>query len=105
MSLYNRIPLFRDIRVIRNEVTKLAYGPSSSQTNTAIILNDFHLENHPRYNDPLRLLKYGHQVNSQNAEDGMIREIFRCIGVTNRIFAEIGIEDGSEINTSFLLSQ
>ena len=38
-------------------------------------------------------------------EDGMIHEIFRRIKTTNRVFAEVGIGDGSENNTAFLLSQ
>lgn len=40
---------------------------------------------------------------SQNGEDGIIAEIFRRIGTTNKFFAEIGVEDGSECNTANLL--
>ena len=75
--------------------------------NTANIIRlvDFELDRNPRYSDERRLLRFGFQVNSQNAEDGMIHEIFRRIGVGDRIFAEIGISDGTENNTAFLLSQ
>ena len=80
---------------------------ASNNINTAnvIRLMDFELDRNSRYNDERRLLKFGFQVNSQNAEDGMIHEIFRRIGVGKRIFAEIGISDGTENNTAFLLSQ
>jgi len=68
-------------------------------------LIDFELADHPRYSDRRRLLRYAAQVCSQNGEDGMIAEIFRRIGTTNRVFAEVGVGDGNETNTSFLLSQ
>ncbi len=41
---------------------------------------------------------------SQNYEDGMIAEIFRRIGATQKTFLEIGVGDGSENNTTALLS-
>jgi hypothetical protein len=44
-------------------------------------------------------------VCSQNGEDGIIREIFRRIGTSDRIFAEVGVGDGTENNTAFLLAQ
>ena len=40
---------------------------------------------------------------SQNGEDGIIAEIFRRIGTTDRFSVEIGVEDGSECNTALLL--
>lgn len=55
--------------------------------------------------DPRRLQRYSFQVNSQNGEDGIINEIFKRIGTTNRVFAEIGIGDGTVNNTAFLLMQ
>jgi len=68
-------------------------------------LVDFDLRDHPRYGDPQRLLRYQAQVCSQNGEDGIIHEIFCRIGTGTRIFAEVGVGDGSENNTAFLLSQ
>jgi hypothetical protein len=80
---------------------------ATNNVNTANIIRliDFELDRNSRYMDEQRLLKYGFQVCSQNAEDGMIHEIFRRIGTSNRVFAEIGISDGTENNTAFLLSQ
>ncbi len=56
-----------------------------------------------RYENPLRLNRYEHQVFSQNGEDGIIAEIFRRIDVGNKKFLEIGIGNGLENNTAFLL--
>jgi len=63
------------------------------------------LEHTPRYQEPLRLPRHAFQVNSQNGEDGIIHEIFRRIGATSRRFVEVGVGDGTENNTAFLLSQ
>lgn len=57
----------------------------------------------PRHADPKRLLRYGFKVYSQCDEDGIIQEIFRRIGTTNRVFVEFGVEAGSECNSVKLL--
>jgi hypothetical protein len=59
----------------------------------------------PRYLDPKRLHRFEHQVFSQNGEDGVISEIFRRIGTTDRSFVEIGVGDGLENCTTYFLSQ
>jgi hypothetical protein len=46
---------------------------------------------------------YGWKVFSQSDEDGIISEIFRRIGTTNKMFVEFGAEAGSENNTRLLL--
>lgn len=94
--------LAKDIELRAREVRAATNNMNTAQV---IRLLDFELTGNPRYNDERRLLKYGFQVCSQNAEDGMIHEIFRRIGTTNRVFAEIGISDGTENNTAFLLSR
>ncbi len=57
----------------------------------------------PRYSDPKRLNRFESKVYSQAGEDGIIREIFSRIGVTNRFFVEFGSGDGQENNSVFLL--
>src|SRR5213595_496662 len=57
----------------------------------------------PRYADPKRLLRYGYKVYSQNDEDGIIAEIFRRIGTTDRRFVEFGVETGIQCNSVKLL--
>jgi hypothetical protein len=58
-----------------------------------------------RYADNKRLNRYEHQVFSQNGEDGIIAEIIRRIGGADHSFVEIGVGDGLETNTTYLLCQ
>jgi hypothetical protein len=58
-----------------------------------------------RYADPKRLERYGFKVYSQFEEDGIIQEIFRRIGTTDRRFVEFGVENGLENNTLKLLAE
>jgi hypothetical protein len=59
----------------------------------------------PKYQDPKRLTRHMARVFSQNGEDGIIAEVFRRIGTTNRYFVEFGASDGTENNTVLLLQQ
>ncbi len=45
----------------------------------------------------------GFKVYSQNDEDGIIEDIFRDIGTTNKTFCEIGVGDCVENNTHYLV--
>ncbi|MDP2709108.1 MAG: hypothetical protein Q8O93_03620 [bacterium] len=51
-----------------------------------------------------RLTRYERKVFSQGGEDGIIEEIFKRIGVTDKIFMEFGIGDGTENNSLNLLA-
>jgi hypothetical protein len=61
------------------------------------------LMSHKKYQDPKRLNPYQFKIFSQHGEDGIIAEIFRRIGTTNRSFVEFGASDGRENNTAYLL--
>jgi len=63
------------------------------------------LKAQPRYSDSQCLIRHEAQFFSQNGEDGILAEIFRRIGTTNQRFVEIGIGNGLECNTTFLLQQ
>lgn len=56
-----------------------------------------------RMQDPKSLEAYGYKVYSQNDEDGIIHEIFRRIGATNKTFIEFGVQNGLECNSHLLL--
>lgn len=56
-----------------------------------------------RMREPLALENFGYRVYSQNDEDGIIREIFRRIGTRTKEFIEIGVENGLECNSHYLL--
>ena len=61
------------------------------------------LRSRPNCVDPKRLTPFGSKVYCQCDEDGIISEIFRRIGTTNKCFVEFGIGDGLENNTRALL--
>jgi len=56
-----------------------------------------------RSTDPKLLTPYGYSAFSQNDEDGMIQELFKRIGTTNRFFFEFGCGNGLESNSTYLL--
>ena len=58
---------------------------------------------HPRYQQPDKLNRFEFQAFSQFGEDGIIEEIFKRIGTTNRYFVEFGVEHGYETNSTYLL--
>jgi hypothetical protein len=53
--------------------------------------------------DPLALAPYGFTAYSQSDDDGMIEEVFRRIGTTNREFIDFGCAEGIENNTTYLV--
>jgi len=80
-----------------------------NKTRSILKLNAWELSrkflNEPRSLENKRLLKYGFKAYSQNDEDGIIQEIFNRIGVVNKNFVEIGVGNGLENNTLYLLVQ
>ena len=60
----------------------------------------------PRYADRRRLNQHEFRVYSQSGQDGIIQEIFRRIGSTNKVFVEFGVGAGGgfENNTTYLLA-
>ncbi|MDA8245006.1 MAG: hypothetical protein M0025_12915 [Elusimicrobia bacterium] len=81
---------------VRDEIRRL-----SEISIQSLLANE--LNNNPRYQDKKRLNRYEFQVNSQGGEDGIIQEIFRRIGTTNKVFVEFGAGNGLENNTAYLL--
>lgn len=53
--------------------------------------------------NPRRLEPFGFKVYSQNDEDGILEEIFRRLGIVGGTFCEIGVENGLECNSLYLL--
>jgi hypothetical protein len=104
-KFYRCLPGTRELCQILDSLERIHAELSLHRAFEAIRFFDLELLNLPRYSDPRRLQRYASQVNSQNGEDGIIHEILRRVGSTNRLFAEVGVGDGSENNTAFLLSQ
>lgn len=53
--------------------------------------------------DPKRLESFGFKVYSQNEEDGILEEIFNRLGIVEGRFCEIGVQNGLECNTLYLI--
>jgi hypothetical protein len=53
--------------------------------------------------DPQRLEPYGFKVYSQGDEDGILEEIFRRLRIEKGTFCEIGVENGLECNSLYLV--
>jgi hypothetical protein len=104
-ALYRRLPLIHELSDIRDSLADLRNQQRQLHAAQMVRLLDVELADHPRFGDPLRLLRYQAQVCSQNGEDGMVHEIFRRIGTTDRVFVEVGVGNGAVNNTAFLLSQ
>lgn len=91
-----KLPLIKDFLEIRNNIRILKNNRIDDYINN-------HMYGNPRYQNPKKLNKFEHQVYSQHGEDGIIAEIFKRIGTTNRFFVEFGTETGMCNNTTCLL--
>lgn len=103
-SVYRSLPIIRDIRQIRDTLYQM------DRRQQQLLLS--HLEEYTRrllederYSSPQRLNRYEMQVFSEGGEDGILGEIFRRIGVASRTLVEIGVGDGLQNNTAFLVLQ
>lgn len=78
-------------------------GYAALTSNALYAMRRESLLSNERNRDPKRLLGHGFRGYSQHDEDGMVQEIFKRIGVSNRVFVEFGVGDGTENNTVYLL--
>jgi hypothetical protein len=102
--LFQALPIIRQLRTIQDQLAGLKQHLRLVESAKLIEVFETLKASNERYRDPKRLLVYGAQYWSQNYEDGMITEIFRRIGIVSKTFLEIGVGDGSENNTTALLS-
>lgn len=107
--LSRKVPFYGHLLKANEEqgrrITDLRYVLEDMVNRQAFVAHEQLRAMHPRSADPMRLCAHEALVNSQNGEDGIIAEIFRRIGMTDRVFVEIGIGDGMENNSAFLLAQ
>ncbi|MBW3660362.1 MAG: hypothetical protein KY397_01850 [Gemmatimonadetes bacterium] len=103
-NLARFLPVYREMLQIRDSLKRINSNIEAIRKMEGMRNRELELM-HPRYGEAGRLNRYGFQVNSQNGEDGIIHEIFQRIGESSRVFVEIGVGDGLENNTAFLLSQ
>ena len=97
-ALAQQTKLSKNLLDLQN-VLAARMGRMQAELVTRAILSD------SRHQDPKKLNQHEYKVWSQNGEDGIIAEIFRRIGTTNRYFVEFGASDGSENNSALLVRQ
>ena len=98
-----RLPVVRDLLAMRDA----ALGAARDRRDLLALAADAAVREiltSPKYQDARRLARHEAQVFSQSGEDGILAEIFRRVGTTDRRFVEIGVGDGLENNTTYLLS-
>ncbi|MGH9443212.1 MAG: hypothetical protein ACRD16_13165 [Thermoanaerobaculia bacterium] len=103
-ELRNLNPAVRELREISRALVKIGADQSKALQLQAEAYEEALLRN-ARYDGPRNLARFQRQVFSQFGQDGMLAEIFRRIGEGSRTFAEIGIGNGLENNTVYLLFQ
>jgi len=101
-KLWNCFLPLRDLAECNQKLDALA--AEMKQLRTMMADHLLELKRASASTDPRDLHRFEAQVCSQNGEDGVIAEIFQRIGTTSRTFLEIGVGDGRENNTAFLLS-
>lgn len=100
-SIYRKLPIVRELLQIKLALLQI----KSSQVMAQLDSYTSHLLQQDRYRDPKNLNKHEKQVFSQGGGDGIITEIFRRVGCKSKTFVEIGVGNGLENNTAFLLFQ
>ena len=95
-------------KYIKSLMTKFLWFISKSMRIHSInrMLTEINYQNllkSKKYDDDRHLINYGFKVYSQADEDGIINEILNRISHTSKTFIELGVQDGKECNTLFLL--
>jgi hypothetical protein len=95
-------PLTAEYEKAKQGITSL-YGATRASADLQSAAEIRALLASPKHREPKDLNPHEYRVYSQNGEDGIIAEIFRRIGTTNRYFVEFGASDGFENNTALLV--
>jgi hypothetical protein len=101
VGIFNPLVALHEVRAKLADIDSLSRAAFHAQSEQAILS----ILSQPKYRDPKRISQHEHKTFSQNGEDGIIAEVFRRIGTTNRYFVEFGASDGFENNTVLLLRQ
>jgi len=103
---FKSLPLVKQFLSIYCDIAEVKKRLANIERNfTALNCEDYikRLKEDPKYRNSKRLNEFEFQVFSQSGEDGIIDEIFKRIGTTNRFFVEFGVTDGPANNTVYLL--
>jgi hypothetical protein len=98
-------PINSKLDNIQNQFNCIQHQLNNIQAINKINAEDLILNLSPKYQDPKHIAKYAAHLYSQNYEDSIIAEILCRIGAQTKTFLEIGIGNGTENNTRYLLEQ
>jgi hypothetical protein len=99
-SLYRKLPLVREL----HDVRYACYGAVAKMQRALQEQHTADLLRRPKCADPRHLAHFEHQTFSQHGEDGIVAEILRRVGATDRLAVEIGSGDGLENNSALLVA-
>ena len=93
------------IKLIIDKIIYFIFESNYFKDNTKINSHLLYLSliSNKKYSSPKNLLPHGFSIFSQGDEDGIIDEIFKRIGLKDKYFLELGVENGVECNTAYLL--
>jgi len=99
-DIYKKLPIIKELNCLTASILE------TSRVKLAVEFLHYEnaYKNSARASDKKRLCDQLYSINSQSNEDGIINEIFKRIGFTNKKFIEVGVGDGLQNNTAFLLS-
>jgi hypothetical protein len=97
-----KLPIVKQILEMKRELSLIRYQ-ADRQTRIQQEIYFQQLKSSSKYSDSRHLIHFESQVYSQNGEDGIISEIFKRIGYTNKFFVEMGTSTGLENNTLLVL--
>lgn len=101
-QFFRKIPIIKHIISIDEKLSEMISAIKVLNDISWDIYIEDKLRNDPKYMDSKGLNRSEYQIFSQEAEDGIIAEVFRRIGTTNKYFVEFGIS-AWECNTIALL--
>lgn len=102
-----KIPIIKDYLSMRKALEDVRSGLKITDNIIRIMIDEYtikNMHNQQKYQNPKSLNRFEYQMYSQGDEDGIIAEIFKRIGTTDRFFIEFGISE-LENNSLALLIQ
>jgi len=103
--IYSGLPVIRELRQVTKELSHIRQALTVANYTASKRYFSKELSHNPKYQDRRKLNHFEFQTYSQNGEDGILLEIFRRIGDSDRFFVEVGVGNGLENNTVFLLAR
>jgi hypothetical protein len=109
--MLSKLPVLNKLKLLWQSMDALSRSAKRQElqlTSIELLMKESLLQNirqQARYQDRKRLVSHEWQAFSQHGEDGAIAEMLRRVGTDSRQFLEVGVGNGLENNTAYLLTQ